>query len=578
MITKTKSRKKSSRIASENVKEGLHIYVAYWRANIHRFAMDYLNVNLHVFQIILLYMMDRNTFFMFIASRGLGKSFLISIYCCCRAILYPESKIIVGAGSRGQAKLLISQKIEKELMSMSPALRKEIKEIRCGANEARVIFWNGSTIEAVVSGDGSRGYRANILICDEFRLIDKDVLDKVMRPMLAATRTPKFMFKDKYKDYPKEQNKEIYLTSAWFKSHYAYEKFKSFTKNMCLGKDTFVCDLPYTVAVENGLLTKERVEAIKSEDDMNEVSFAMEMCGIWYGESDTAFYKSNDINPCRTLRKPFYPPTDIEYVANKDKRKKSSLPKQEGEIRIMGVDIAVASGKANDNSVFALLRVLPNGGEYQRQLVHMETYNGMKPEDQAIRIKQLFEDFEGDFIALDRSGVGASVWNELQKANYDVVRDKEYPPYTAINDDNTVDKISSRGALPVVYTIANPSAAFNSNVATELLGAFLSKKLRLLISDIEAKNELVGTNDFAKKSPTEQAYILRPYVQTTALVNELINLEYQIVSSNVKISEKGSARKDRYSAASYANYYAHLIEQEENKKRKLGNDEVFALW
>ena len=421
-------------------------------------------------------------------------------------------------------------------------------------------------------------YRANILICDEFRLIDKDVLDKVLRPMLASPRMPKFMFKDKYKDYPVEQNKEIYLSSAWFKSHYAFEKFKSFTKNMCLGKDTFVCDLPYTVAVENGLLTKERVEAIKSEDDMNPISFAMEMQGIWYGENDDAFFKSADVNPCRSLRKPFYPPTDIEYISNKDKRKKSSLPKQDGEIRILGVDIAVASGKQNDNSVFALLRILPNGGEYQRQLVHMETYHAMKPEDQAIRIKQLFEDFEGDYIALDRSGVGASVWNEIQKANYDVVRDKEYPSYTAINEDNTVDKISSRGALPVVYTIANPSATFNSNIATELLGAFLSKKLRLLISDIEARNELVGTNDFSKKSPTEQAHILRPYVQTTALVNELINLEYQIVSSNVKISEKGSARKDRYSALAYCNYYAHLIEQEEDKKRKMGNNEVFALW
>nr|DAP74191.1 MAG TPA: hypothetical protein [Caudoviricetes sp.] len=31
----------------------------------------------------------------------LGKSFLISVYCCCRSILYPNSKIIVGAGSRG---------------------------------------------------------------------------------------------------------------------------------------------------------------------------------------------------------------------------------------------------------------------------------------------------------------------------------------------------------------------------------------------------------------------------------------------------------------------------------------------
>ena len=61
MITKTQARKKSSRISSENVKEGIHIYVGYWRANIHRFAMDYLGINLHLFQIILLYMMDITT-------------------------------------------------------------------------------------------------------------------------------------------------------------------------------------------------------------------------------------------------------------------------------------------------------------------------------------------------------------------------------------------------------------------------------------------------------------------------------------------------------------------------------------
>lgn len=72
MVTETRVRKKTSRIASENVRVGLHLFVGYWRANIHRFAMDYLGINLHIFQIILLYMMDKNTFFMFIASRGLG--------------------------------------------------------------------------------------------------------------------------------------------------------------------------------------------------------------------------------------------------------------------------------------------------------------------------------------------------------------------------------------------------------------------------------------------------------------------------------------------------------------------------
>lgn len=87
----------------------------------------------------------------------LGKSFLTAVYCCCRCILYPNTKIIVASGTKGQARLLISQKIEKELVNMSPNLRREIKEIRVGANDAIVKFKNGSTIEAVASGESARG-------------------------------------------------------------------------------------------------------------------------------------------------------------------------------------------------------------------------------------------------------------------------------------------------------------------------------------------------------------------------------------------------------------------------------------
>lgn len=578
MITKIKRRCNLKKSSKENYRDGLHIFVAYWRENIHRFAMDYLGVKLKPFQSILLYMMSKNNFVMIVASRGLGKSFLVAIYVCSISILRPGLRTIIGAGSRGQAKLLISEKIGKELMGMSPNLRKEIKEIKVSANEVSVLFWNGSSIVAVVSGDNARGHRGHVLIGEESRLIDKEVLDKILRPMLAAPRMPGYTNNPKYADYPPESNAEVYITSAWYKSHHCFDKFKSFTKAMCQGKKTFVCDLPYTVAVDNGLLTQERVEAIKAEDDMNEIAWMMEMEGIFYGENDDAFYKSQDVNPCRTLRKPFYPQTDVERIMNKDKKKKSSLPKQPNEIRIIGADIAYAAGKQNDNSVFTLLRVLPNGGEYQRQMVHMESYNGMKPEDQCVRLKQLMVEFESDWLVLDRSAVGAAVWNELQKTTYDKTLDVEYPAYTAINNDNTVDKVASKGALPVVYTIANPSREFNSKVATELLSAFLKKKMRLLINDIEAKNELVASSDFVKKSPEEQSYLLRPYVQTTATINELINLEYSVQSSNIVISERGSARKDRFSSLSYANYYASLLEAEENKKKKRGDSKMRPLW
>ena len=68
-----------------------------------------------------------------------------------------STKIVIASGTKNQSKLLISQKIEKELMHTSPNLRREIAYIKVGANDALVKFKNGSTIEAVASTDSSRG-------------------------------------------------------------------------------------------------------------------------------------------------------------------------------------------------------------------------------------------------------------------------------------------------------------------------------------------------------------------------------------------------------------------------------------
>lgn len=52
------------------VLEGVGIWASYYRANMHRFAIDYLHVSLKLFQIILIYMMNWCMTFVFIASRG----------------------------------------------------------------------------------------------------------------------------------------------------------------------------------------------------------------------------------------------------------------------------------------------------------------------------------------------------------------------------------------------------------------------------------------------------------------------------------------------------------------------------
>lgn len=405
MKTKTRKRKRGLQQDKVNFNEGVKLWGSFYRANIHRFAVDYLQLPLFGFQMILLYMMNINNFFYFVASRGLGKSFLTSVYCCCRCILYPNTKIIVASGTKGQARLLISQKIEKELMGMSPNLRREIAYVKVGANDAVVKFKNGSTIEAVASSDSARGYRCNILILDECRLISQHVLNSILRPFLTVVRRPKFYDKPEYRDYPLEENKELYLTSAYYSSHHSYEKFVSYKNDMCKGKDYFVCAFPYQLAVKHGLLTKSRVEAIRNEEDMNEITWLMEMEAIWYGESSNAFFKSAEINPCRTMKKGWNPPTPIEYLQEKDKiKKKYYLPKVGGEKRIISADISVMGGSGNDASIFTLIRLIPQQEEYIRHVVYIESHEGGKSDKQALRLKQLFYDFQADYIALDTQG------------------------------------------------------------------------------------------------------------------------------------------------------------------------------
>lgn len=81
MKTKTRKRKRGLQQDKVNFNEGVKLWASYYRCNMHRFATDYLQLPLFGFQMILLYMMNINNFFYFVASRG--KLFLAPL---CRNI------------------------------------------------------------------------------------------------------------------------------------------------------------------------------------------------------------------------------------------------------------------------------------------------------------------------------------------------------------------------------------------------------------------------------------------------------------------------------------------------------------
>ena len=60
----------------------------------------------------------------------------------------------------------------------------------------------------------------------------------------------------------------------------------------------------------------------------------------------------------------------------------------------------------------------------------------------------------------------------------------------------------------------------------------------------------------------EQALFQEPFYQTTAMINEMINLDYTQTDGKIKVMEASGMRKDRYSAISYANHIANELERD----------------
>lgn len=150
----------------DRVIEGMAIWGSYYRENIDEFVISYLELDfLKWFQLALLVMMNRSRIFLWIAARGMGKSFLTAIFAVVRCILYPGTQVVITSGTRGQS-INVLEKIQVQLMPASANLRNEIdlEKTKFSGQDAKVMFKNGSYIKVVTASDNARSNRANILI------------------------------------------------------------------------------------------------------------------------------------------------------------------------------------------------------------------------------------------------------------------------------------------------------------------------------------------------------------------------------------------------------------------------------
>ena len=566
---------------TERILKGVSRWAAYYRANPHRFAKDYLHLDLHLFQKILLVMMNLNVVFVLIGARGIGKTFLSAVFCVIRCILYPGTKICIASGTRGQS-INVLEKIMLELKPNSPELAAEIdeKQTKVNGTNAQIVFDNTSYIKVVTASDSSRGNRANLLLLDEFRMIAKDVIDTILRKFLTQKRMPKYaeLTKEERKlEYAKEQNKTIYLSSAFFVDHWSYTKCLDTYETMIKAPmRQFVCGLPYQLSLAEGLLDESTVADEMAETDFSEIKFEMEYEALFWGNSDGTFFDFNSVSKNRRIKYPMFPDRVAAIIGSNQKIR--IQPKQPGELRLLSADIALMSSKKHNNDASALFvnQLSPTkAGRYTNNIIYADTFEGMHTEDQALVIRRLYDEFQCDYIVLDTNGIGLGVYDCLVRDMSDLETGEIFPALSCYNDASMAERCTVDGADKVIWSI-KASTALNSECAILLREGFRTGKIRLLVTEYDAENCLGELSGYSKLTGPEQMQLQLPYIHTTLLIDELVKLRHEESGGRIRIYEKAGMRKDRYSSLSYSYYVATQLESRLGRRNdNYGAEDIF---
>lgn len=573
MATKTKlqSIKDTVNDKAERILDGIAVWAAYYRENPQRFVKDYLNIILKLFQKFLIYAMMHNNHFMFWACRSLGKSWLTALFCVVRCILFPNTKISVACTTREQGNKVLRKIIDDFCVKYgwgSENLKREILDWKINENEAWIKFRNHSWIRVDTALDTGRGERANVLVVDEFRMVDKKILNTVLKRFLGDPRHPRYLDLPEYRDNEDllESNIDIYMSSAWYKNHWSYDKSKAYTVNLLGGREGyFVCALPYQMAIMSKLKKRSEIEDEMSETDFDEMSWEMEMGCMPYGANDEAFFSFDDISNCMKLQNVIYP-----FSKTKD----LNIPDLvQNERRILSIDIALMASKRHKNDAASLFinRAIPtNQDHYQANIIYLCNYESLLTNELALIVRRLFELYKCTDLVIDAHGNGMGVYDLLVQDMVDYETSQVYPALSCCNDDAMAERCKDLNAPKVIWSI-KASANFNSNIAKLLRSGFQNENINLPVSEQEAEVYLRDKVNGYKRLPVgRQIDFKMPFIDSDLLRRELVNLESRINGSEVKLLEKSGMRKDRYSSLAYNYWVQCQLEREMLHKPKIG--------
>jgi hypothetical protein len=564
------------------------------------------NINILPSQALFLCEMWNRKFPMLIASRGFGKSFILSLYSMIRALILPDRKVVVVGAAFRQSKVLFEYM--ETIWNNAPILRS-----MCDANSGPrrdvdrcVMRINKSRVTCLPLGDGQkiRGQRANDIISDEFASIPRDIFETVVAGFAAVSSDPienvkkiaarkkaaelGIEIEDQTDDVIENKDNQIILsgTAYYDFNHFAdyWKKWKAIIKSQgkpnrlrdIFGedppkdfnwKDYSIIRVPYELLPE-GFMDASQVA--RSKATVHAGIYQMEF-GACFTRDSQGFFKRTLIEQCVANEQTDETKAILDINKNPIVFEAKLMGDKEKKY-VFGIDPA----SEVDNFSIVVLE-LHNG---HRRIVHCWTTNRSEHKEKVKRgfsketdfygycvrkIRDLMKLFPCHHIALDAQGGGIAVMEGLH--DKDKIQDGELPIWPVIDENKEKDTDGEQGlhilelcqfAKHEWLAEANHGMRKDFEDRALLFPRFDSVSLGISSAEDAVKGRMFDT--------LEQCVM-----EIEELKDELAMIQMTQTNSGrdkwdtpesvVGTGKKGKQRKDRYSSLLMANMAARIIDR-----------------
>ena len=554
---------------SDAIKEEIHNHldqyrelIAYWRVYPDKLVDYYLslgnpyNFKFIFYQRLFLRALFRHKYVYATFVRAWSKSFMSVMALMLKAILYPGAKLFTVAGGKQQSAEILSGKV-LEICKLIPAMEREIiwdtrgTRARTAQTKDSVIytFKNGSTLENVAASEKTRGRRFNSGLMEECVGIDQDILNEVLIPTLNVDR----MVQGQTDPNEQLNKSQIFVTTAGYKNTYSYEKLiEILCRSVVRPKDAIVLGGSWRVPVIFGLLDKNFVRDLKMDGTFNEDSFEREYESKWTGDIESAFFNSDRFDKQRKINLPEW--------------KYSNKTSKDGYY-VMGVDV----GRFGCTTEVVIIKVTPSAGDIPRKrIVNIYSFDEEHFGLQALKLKRIFQQYKCRIAVIDGNGLGAGLVDMLTMDTIDPDTGETLYNWGVMNDeDNKYKNMKTDDTIIDAMYIMKANQALNSEMYAYCQSEINSGRVNFLVDESIAKNKLLSQAQGKKMSQSQRADYLMPFVQTSILKDQMLNLVYENDGAHIILKQASKKiKKDKFSALIYGLYYCKLQEDARSKKRK----------